>query len=238
MTIKDGPQPDPWELVGGTDWALLEHACGSAAESPGLLVGLLADDPGMQARALRHLHDPVHHQNTIYSATVPAALYVAAALGDPRTATALPARELGGAYPLRAALLDWLGSVATEVGNEAESVMARLGLCLAEHPESVAVRALRPALFRVVSGFLHDPDPAVQAAAIAAAVPLLDAPELLRHRAALAPLMREVLAADDNRSQRAITAYGLATWGEDRDAVQAVQGPAPWAEGCGSEPPF
>ncbi|MFF8732226.1 hypothetical protein ACF073_38040 [Streptomyces sp. NPDC015171] len=77
ITDVDGLLPDPRDLLAGTDWASLEHACGPAAVTPVLLTGLLADDAGTQARALRHLNDPVRHQNTIYSATVPAAAYVA-----------------------------------------------------------------------------------------------------------------------------------------------------------------
>jgi hypothetical protein len=83
-TDVDGLLPDPWDLLAGTDWASLEHACGSAAGTPALLAGLLADDAGTQAKALRHLNGPVHHQNTIYSTTVPAAVYV---VRDPRAAT-------------------------------------------------------------------------------------------------------------------------------------------------------
>ncbi|RSM89949.1 hypothetical protein DMH25_39860 [Streptomyces sp. WAC 01325] len=152
----------------------------------------MADDAGAQARARRHLSDPVHHQNTIYSATVPAALYVAAILSDPRTGTVVADRD-GQALPLRAALLAWVTSVAIEVDTEAEAKMADVGLCLEEHPESVQVRALRPRLFQAVSGFLHAPDLAVQEAAIAAAVSLMDAPELVQQRAFLSSCCRSDL---------------------------------------------
>jgi hypothetical protein len=213
VTIADahGPLPDPRELVRATAWATLEHACGHAEESPALLIGLLADDSGAQSRALRHLSDPIHHQNSVYSATVPAALFVAAALRDPSTATALPSAD-GAQKQVRAALLDWLGSVANEVGNEAESTMARLGLCLESDPALVQIRALRPALFRAVSAFLHDPDAAVQEAAIAAAVSLLDAPELVEHRAVLTPLVRDVLANSTDRAYRLVAARVLSAW--------------------------
>ncbi|MEU7603216.1 hypothetical protein AB0B44_19875, partial [Streptomyces sp. NPDC041003] len=103
---------------------------------------------------------------------MPAARFVAAALIDPSTAARLP-DPVRGQKQVRAALLDWLGSVANTVGNEAEATMARFGLRL-ESPAYLQVRALRPALFGAVSAFLHDPDTAVQEAAIAAAVSLLD----------------------------------------------------------------
>ncbi|MYS22777.1 MULTISPECIES: hypothetical protein [unclassified Streptomyces] len=212
ITDVDGLLPDPRSLLEGTDWASLEHACGSAAGTAALLAGLLADDIDTQASALRHLNDPVHHQNTIYSVTVPAAAFVAKIIKDPRTDTVVASRD-AGRLPLRAALLDWVGSVATEVGTEAEAQMARVGLCLEKHPESVHVRALRPDLFHAVSAFLHAPDLAIQEAALAAAVPLLDAPELVGQRALLTPLIRGVLVSSDNRSYRFIAGRGLRSWG-------------------------
>ncbi|WP_125523696.1 hypothetical protein [Streptomyces sp. WAC 05379] len=239
MTITDADDllPNPWDLLAGADWASLEHACGSAAGTPALLAGLLADDAGAQARALRHLNDPVHHQNTIYSATVPAALYVAAILSDPRTGTVVADHD-GQALPLRAALLAWVTSVAIEVDSEAEAKMADVGLCLEEHPESVQVRALRPRLFQAVSAFLHAPDLAVQEAAIAAVVSLLDAPELVQQRALLTPLVRDVLVSSDNRSYRFIAGRGLKSWGEGTDVLPDDQDADLWAGGCSSEPPF
>ncbi|MGW1134727.1 hypothetical protein [Streptomyces griseoluteus] len=237
ITETEGPMPDPWELVEGTDWTSLEHAYGSAEGALPMLAGLLAADPGTQARAMRYLEDPVHHQNTIYSATVPAALYVAAALQDPRTATVLPGREQGE-YPLRAAMLDWMESVANAVGNDAEAIRERLGFSLERDPASVQIRTLRPALFQTVSPLLHDPDLAVREAAIAAAVSLLDASELVQHRATLIPLVREVLAASAKRSYRSIAARGLRAWGEETRSLLAEENEDPWASGCSNEPPF
>ncbi|WP_333740763.1 hypothetical protein [Streptomyces sp. IBSBF 2806] len=237
ITDVDGLLPNPRDLLAGTDWASLEHACGTAAGTPALLAGLLADDVGTQARALRHLDDPVHHQNTIYSATVHAAVYVAKILRDPRTGTLVADRD-GRVLPLRAALLDWVKSVATEVDSEAETHMARVGLRLDEHPESVQIRALRPDLFQAVSAFLHAPDLAVQEAALAAAVPLLDAPELIGQRALLTPLVRDVLASSDNRSYRFSAGRGLKSWGQETRSLSDEQNEDLWAGDCSSEPPF
>ncbi|WP_329212557.1 hypothetical protein [Streptomyces sp. NBC_01708] len=233
MTTMDveGPLPDPWELVEGTDWASLEHAYGSAEGAASVMGGLLAADLDTQVRAMRYIEDPVHHQNTIYSATVPAALYVAAALSEPRTRTMLPCEQ--GECPLRATMLDWLESVASAVGNDAEAIRERLGFSW--DAASVQIRALRPALFRAVSPFLHDLDPAVHEAAIAAAVSLLDAPELVQYRATLVPLVREVLAVSTERSYRSIAVSGLQAWGEDTRDLQAVENEDPWAAGCSRE---
>ncbi|MGW7824780.1 hypothetical protein ACWGLF_43645 [Streptomyces puniciscabiei] len=178
----------------------------------------------------------MHHQNTIYSATVPAAAYVAAILSDPRTGTVVVDRD-GRARPLRAALLDWVTSVAIEVDSEAEAQMAGVGFCLEEYPESVQVRALRPGLFQAVSAFLHTPDRVVREAAIAAAVALLDAPELVQQRALLTPLTREVLVSSDNRAYRFIAGRGLTSWGEDTGLLPDEQDSDLWAGGCSSEPP-
>lgn len=49
-----------------------------------MLLGLLDADEGVRSRALGDLHHVVHHQNTLYTATAPAALYVAGILGDER----------------------------------------------------------------------------------------------------------------------------------------------------------
>lgn len=97
-----------------TDWAVLEHAYGPAQDTPLRLVQLLDEDPEVQAGALDMLDMSVLHQQSLYSATAPAALYVAAVLNDPRTMTI---HDNYAAWderprPLRAALLEWLGMIA------------------------------------------------------------------------------------------------------------------------------
>ncbi|MFE9939145.1 hypothetical protein [Streptomyces hirsutus] len=76
--------PEPAAVLANTDWGALEHAYGTAEDTPAQLVALFADDQPTRSQALDHLHHVVHHQNTLYAATVPAALYVAAILLDPR----------------------------------------------------------------------------------------------------------------------------------------------------------
>ncbi|MGW0709236.1 hypothetical protein ACWD4G_25330 [Streptomyces sp. NPDC002643] len=123
--------------------------------------------------------------------------------------------------------------MATEVGGEAETHMARVGLCLEEHPESVQVRALRPGLFQAAAAFFHAPDPVVREAA----VPLLDAPELVGQRALLTPLVRDVLLVSDNRSYRLVAGRGLKSCGEGRGLLPDEQDEDLWAGGCSGEPP-
>ncbi|WP_406054328.1 hypothetical protein OG462_03535 [Streptomyces sp. NBC_01077] len=80
-----GRLPDPRSVIESIDWAALEHAYGSAHDTPLRLVQLLDEDPEVQAGALGLLDMSVLHQESLYSATAPAALYVAAVLNGPRT---------------------------------------------------------------------------------------------------------------------------------------------------------
>ncbi|MFH8576852.1 hypothetical protein [Streptomyces zaomyceticus] len=97
-----------------TDWAELEHAYGPARDIPVRLVQLLNEDPEVQAGALGMLDMSVLHQESLYSATAPAALYVAAVSNDPRTMTVHEDFSVWDERPrpLRAALLEWLGMIA------------------------------------------------------------------------------------------------------------------------------
>jgi hypothetical protein len=80
---------------------------------------LLDADPPIQIRAISEL-EPVCHQNSFYEATLPVALYVAAILAHPATATVGPGRRADSERdcPVRAALLDWLGSLAYDADDE------------------------------------------------------------------------------------------------------------------------
>ncbi|MFI6321024.1 hypothetical protein ACIBG8_26040 [Nonomuraea sp. NPDC050556] len=236
-----GPPPDVLALIKQTDWASLEHASGSARDTPAALADLLLGTPEAQAKAVRHLNDLVHHQNSLYSATAPAALYVAAILSDPRTAALVPVGEKGQRHPLRQSLLDWLGAIADEVGNDAEATLLSLGFSPEEYPAFTELHAIREVLFHAVSAFFQDTDLTVREAALAAAVPLLDAPELAHHQADLAPLVRSILATSSNRVYRSIAADGLGAWGEEAMSLvdHADLGNAPRASGeFGEEPPL
>jgi hypothetical protein len=178
---------DPRALIEQTEWQLLEHAMGEASDVPAALTALLEGDQGTQARSLRFLDEVLHHGGAVYSATTPAARYVAAILPDDRTATGDTFVIDRGEPPvvLRAALLTWLGSVAA-------------------HP---ATHESHPALFEAVTPFLDDQDPAVGEAALAAAVPLLEAPELAHHRAALVPKIRNALSTSGRRAHQVTAAH-------------------------------
>ncbi|MEU2632625.1 hypothetical protein ABZ641_37420, partial [Kitasatospora sp. NPDC007106] len=70
-------------LLENTDWASLATACGTGESLPAALTRLTAPDPAARQSALRDVLGAVTHQNSIYEATVPVALYVAAILDHP-----------------------------------------------------------------------------------------------------------------------------------------------------------
>ncbi|MFJ8230854.1 hypothetical protein ACIQ9E_12980 [Streptomyces sp. NPDC094448] len=212
--------PEPEAVLAETDWAALEHAYGPATDTPAHLAGLLDADQGVRSRALDHLHYKVNHQQTLYTATVPAALYVAGILPDPRTDRPVDKKRRDLPGPLRAGLLGWLGSMADQVGDEAAEGSRRLGFPPEEYPPFVQAGEIRPLLFVAVAAWTTDRDPDVRDAAIAACAPLLDDPSLRHHRTALVPLLREKLAVSAlwQYQERAIET--LASWGEDTSGMK------------------
>ncbi|WP_326590996.1 hypothetical protein [Streptomyces sp. NBC_01294] len=243
---------DPAEVLAATHWGAVEHAYGPADNVPEMLIGLLGADQHVRSRALDDLHHIVHHQNTLYTATAPAALYVAGILGDERTLWPVDKGPHGFPGPMRAELLGWLDSVANDADDEAAEFSRRFGFPPEDYPPFIEICRIRPQLFRAVSAFLHDSDSHVRAAAVSACIPLLDDPRLLHHRVTLIPLLREVLAASEvwQYQERAIEA--LASWGEDTAGLQIRRErfafcdsevkPAPWVGeqwgGCDTDPPF
>ncbi|MCX5081381.1 hypothetical protein [Streptomyces sp. NBC_00401] len=222
-TFEGADLSDPDAVLAGTDWASLEHAYGPAEDTPKMLLNLLDDDQQVRSHALDHLHYAVHHQNTLYSATVPSALYVAAILADPRTATPVDKRPHDFPGPLKMELLGWLGSIAHEADDETEAISRRHGFAPEDYPPILHVRQIRPALFGAVSACIYDQDLNVREAAIAACVPLLDDPQLRHHRADLAPLVREVLGASMLWQYRERAIDALNAWGEDSTGLEGQQ---------------
>jgi HEAT repeat protein len=221
--------PDPQTLLRLTDWATLGHATGRAEDLPRALTRLTDEDPEVRAQALRYL-ERVNHQNTIYSATTPAALYLAGILTDPWTVPAINAN-----YPtwrteyrcLRAVLLDWLGDMAGDASDETVRLAAAHGVALAHMPGIIALRAARPSMFAAISQFLSDEDADVRRSAVVAAGQVADAHELAGHRSELLTPLRDVLANDPDRYHRARAERILLTW---------VEGPAALAETASSPP--
>ncbi|MEV6079984.1 hypothetical protein AB0L80_33455 [Streptomyces sp. NPDC052069] len=73
------------KLLDGTGWASLAAPNETGESQPAALERLLDLDPAVRAAAAKDALDAVAHQNSIYEATVPVALYVAAILNHPAT---------------------------------------------------------------------------------------------------------------------------------------------------------
>jgi hypothetical protein len=199
-------------LLQDTDWSSLEHAYGPAGDAPFELLHLLAEDAELCGNAIAYLDSVVLHQDTIYSATAPAALVAAALLDDARTLfvcdTTLPWDDRE--RPVRAALLEWLGRVAAaaawgELEPDSEADFEDAGAV-------DACRAIRADVHACVAPFLDDADPTVRQAATDAVTHLLQAPELASFRPATAErLLRQ--AADAPPVERAGIALAIGSWG-------------------------
>jgi len=246
--------PAPHETLTQTNWADLEHAYGPADDVPNMLVALLDTNQAVRTKALDHIHQVVHHQNTLYEATVPAALYVAAILSDRRTTCSVDKDRWSFPGNMRAELLRWINSIADEVTDVAEANGIKHGFPLDDYPPAVAVRDMRPLLFSVAVAYTDDSDRHVREAAIAACIPLLDDPQVRHHRAALVPLVREILGTSELWQYRERAIDALDAWGEDSTGLEGQREPFlfcnttsvpdhrtryPGADaGCGEEPPF
>ncbi|WP_239105434.1 hypothetical protein [Streptomyces sp. 604F] len=162
------PDLPPYQVVlSATDWGSLETPFGNGEDLPEVLSRLLTPDPRVQVNALSELGEMVGHQNTIYEATAPAAMYVAGILTHPAATTPRPYRNV----PIRAALLNWLASTAYDASDEI------VGRTEQHFPDLLApgtivasFRDLRPMLYRAVSPFLRDSHEGVREAAVIAAL--------------------------------------------------------------------
>ena len=206
---------DPHALLSRTDWNTVENCWSDVAQPTEVtLPRLLDDDPRVQGQALRELSEAVRHDQVLSSATAPAALFVAAILGDPRTLAMVTDRsEYEESYlgtkpevPLRVALLDWLGDTAADA-------VAQQGCAFGEQEDSDAVLDAAPELHDAIRPFLADGSPEVREAALAALLPLLTLPALAEHVPALRDRARALAVGDSHRRPRAVDT--LVFWGED-----------------------
>lgn len=95
-------------IIERTDWARLFHAYDAAADTPGYLSGLLAEDAEVFNAALSHLNSAVLHQGTIFPVT-PAAVQVVVFV------LSAPVLRMDGGSRL-VALLDFLAAVGESLG--------------------------------------------------------------------------------------------------------------------------
>jgi hypothetical protein len=173
------------------------------------------EDPEAQAYALGQLEMSLLHQGSLYSATAPAALFIASILNDPRTMA--PHESVypwdSRQRPLRAALLEWLGQLAESAAEEYDD------------PDVEACRAIRPEIYAAVSGFIDDPDPAIREAALGAVSALADLAD--------AQVFQHIVATSTDRRERAAAVLSLGARGEDitsllTDADPAIRVCAAW----------
>ena len=222
------------DILEGTDWSSLEHAYGSADQLPSLLPGLLSEDAAVAGRVLGVL-DAVLHQGTIYTCTTPTALFVASILSDPRVEIScespLPWDERR--RPLRAALLEWLGSFAESCTYDDENQAET-------NAPTRASQAIRPDLYQAIAPFVWADDPAVRSEARRAATYLLRAPELSDRRATLAEKMLLTAAqtepVDRVRLAWILDSWGIAPYALISDPDPAVRACAAAAEALDSDP--
>ncbi|MEU6161822.1 hypothetical protein [Streptomyces sp. NPDC047130] len=230
----------PYQAVlAETDWRSLETACGSGEDLPRVLALLLELDPEVQVSALSELGELVGHQNTVYGATAPVAVYVAGILAHPAAMTLRPYR----AIPVRAALLSWLASTAYGASDETVGrIQQYVPGFLADGPLA-AFRDLRPVLYRAVAPFLQDPHEDVREAAVVAALILAEHPALAEHRDHLAVHARAVLDTGSRDADRRVAWKALEAWGHCDPGPEPLQEEAwdggPHSDGRGDlEPPF
>ncbi|MET7977206.1 hypothetical protein ABZW44_30070 [Streptomyces mirabilis] len=237
---RQGRSVDPEELLLRTDWSSVEHCCPNIAPAtPVVLRQLLDNDTGKQGAALRDLQQAVTHSNTFYSATAPAATFVAAVLGHPRTLAEVTDQRPWDAanfgeeprFLLRVGLLNWLGSTAWDANEESPD---------GYEADIEAFRTLRPILYDAIQPFLKDDELKVRDAALAAVLPLLASPELAHHAEGLRDDVWALAADSAPYRQRAIDT--LASWGADITPFQQYKHtPADvraHAEGFADDPPF
>ncbi|KJS58424.1 hypothetical protein VM95_33485 [Streptomyces rubellomurinus] len=221
--------PDPAVVLHSTDWAALTHAYGPAATTADDLLGLLEEDPEVQAASLGRLEMSVLHQGSLYSATAPAALFIAGVLPHPRT---LAVHESFFPWddrrrPLRAALLEWLGEFAESAAWDDEALADPQDAEEAEALEAVrACRAVRPGIFEAVVPFLDDQDETVREAALGAVTHLLAADDLADRIPAAADRLECIARGRGPRRERAGALLTLACWGRDTAMLLTDEDPA------------
>ncbi|MFJ9448617.1 hypothetical protein ACIRRH_43520 [Kitasatospora sp. NPDC101235] len=216
--------PDYQALLDDTDWASLATVRGTGESLPTVLALIINPDPAVSAAATDDALREVTHQNTIYEATVPVALYVAAILNHP----AIAADDFGHDAdtpphrPTLVRLLEWLSDTAYDADDECVAIGERhfgKGF-LDEDREMRAFRDQRPAIFSAVHSLLSHDNADVRDAALVAAIPLAEHPVLTAHRAELTDHARRLLATSTDRHNRDRVLDAMKAWGHSTSALE------------------
>ncbi|MFJ7181615.1 hypothetical protein ACIQXA_35785 [Streptomyces massasporeus] len=211
-------------LLDGTDWASLGTVRGTGASLPTALAGILNPDPAVRTAATDSALRAVTHQNTIYEATVPMALYVAAILSHPVIAAANCGHDANNRphRPTLVRLLKWLSDTAYDADDKCAAIGERYfgkGF-LDEYGEMHEFRDLRPAIFSGVHPLLSHDNAGVRDAALIAALPLAEHPGLTAHRAELVGHARRLLATSTDRYNRDRVLAAMKAWGHDTSDLE------------------
>ncbi|MFF6980301.1 hypothetical protein ACFZAV_21905 [Streptomyces sp. NPDC008343] len=242
-------------LLDSTNWASLVTACGTGESLPAALTLLTSPDPLIRESALQDALGPVTHQNSIYEATVPVALCVAAILNHPAISVGDYSHDAKTSpnRPTLVPLLDWLGDTAYDADDECIAIDERLygeGF-LDEYEEMRAFRDARPAIFSAVHAFLGHDNADVRHTALVAAIPLIEHPLLIQHQPNLASHARRLLATSTDRHHRDRVLDALKAWGHDTSGLENASdiaareqhallraARASWEGGYSEDPPF
>ncbi|GAA2485719.1 hypothetical protein [Streptomyces gobitricini] len=242
-------------LLDGTNWASLATACGTGESLPAALALLTSSDPVIRQSVLQDALGPVTHQNSIYEATVPVALYVAAILNHPAVTAGDDSRDAKTSpnRPTLVRLLEWLGDTAYDADDECVAIGERLygeGF-LDEYEEMRAFRDARPAIFSAIRALLGHANADVRHTALVAAIPLIEHPLLTQHQAALASYARRLLATSTDRRHRDRVLDALKAWRHDTSGLEDASdiaarehyallraARASWEGGYSEDPPF
>ncbi|MFD0585491.1 hypothetical protein [Dactylosporangium darangshiense] len=163
-------------VVDALQFATLFHPCGRAVDTPGHLVALADGGAESRREALRHLRGEVLHQGTPLTATPPAAVAVAALIGDPRLAGAANADLRAGLLSFLAAVAEAgrsytdaeLDDLAVSAGFEVDAALATVLESSGDYAEVYAGVPLANALFRRAVLGCREVVPVLLAAAAAA----------------------------------------------------------------------
>ncbi|MGN9783830.1 hypothetical protein ACTMTF_20520 [Nonomuraea sp. ZG12] len=167
------------------DWSSMEHAYGSAAEVPGLLLALRSPDGEERRKALVRFYSAVHHQGVVVPCTTASLPFLFELAGD------VAAHD-------RAAIVDLLVSIGTAAVEECENQYADL----VDFAGAAAVVRERAEVF---VGFASDADPRVRRAAIPGLALFLDDTD----RAAA--VLRDRLSAEPETAERLLVVDAMAT---------------------------
>ncbi|MER5480676.1 hypothetical protein ABT026_27430 [Streptomyces sp. NPDC002734] len=204
--------PQYQDVLAGTNWASLRTPWGMGEALPGGLVQILSPDQAVRSAAIGTALGGVTHQNTIYGATVPVALFVAAILQHPAIEADDAHSSPGTSALVR--LLAWLGDTAYDADDAS--------VAIDEYAEMCQFRDVRPALFSAVRPLLSHENAYVRDAALVAAVPLSEHPALRQHRAELAIHARRLLASSTEPRHRIRAFDAMKAWRQPSRHLETV----------------